>query len=36
MKCVAMILTLCIFLGILGMVPVFGQETKTEALLMYQ
>lgn len=36
MKCVAMILTLCIFLGTSGIVTsAFGQETKTEALLMY-
>ena len=37
MKYIVMTLTLCIFLGILGItIPAFGQETKTEALLMYQ
>lgn len=37
MKYVAMFLTLCIFLGISSTVtPIFGQESKTEALLMYE
>lgn len=37
MRYMAMILTLCIFLGVLGAVtPTIAQETKTEALLMYE
>lgn len=37
MKCLAMTLSLCIFLGILSTASVsFGQETEAEALLRYE
>ena len=37
MKYIVIFLGLCIFLGIfIVTTPVFGQEAKTEALLMYQ
>ena len=36
MRYVAITLTVCIFLGSLCMVPVLAEESKTDAILMYQ
>lgn len=36
MRYLAITLTLCIFLGILSIVPAIAEESKTDAILMYQ